>query len=205
MKYTQIWNAVDKLAKINGLSPSGLAKKAGLDSTTFNKSKRIRPDGKKRWPSLESINKITSVCNISFDDFYRLASDDDSIKEETNQNIIPLFEFSKLSKRNSPSSESEATIRFPEIIGNMFAVEIDSKIMQNIYDEGSVIIVADNAEIRRTDKVLITHKDGSVSLGKFTNRTASTLKIEDFCNNGLETSVKISSIASIGRILWVSQ
>ena len=51
MKYEQVWEAVDKLAKINGLSPSGLAKKAGLDATTFNKSKRTRPDGKKRWHS----------------------------------------------------------------------------------------------------------------------------------------------------------
>lgn len=52
MKYEQVWEAVDKLANINGLSPSGLAKKAGLDATTFNKSKRTRPDGKKggrRW------------------------------------------------------------------------------------------------------------------------------------------------------------
>lgn len=66
MKYEQIWSAVDKLARINGLSPSGLAKKAGLDATTFNKSKRIRPDGKQRWPSLDSINKILEVCNIGF-------------------------------------------------------------------------------------------------------------------------------------------
>ena len=58
MKYEQIWNAVDKLAKSKGLSPSGLAKLAGLDATTFNKSKRTRPDGNKRWPSMESINKI---------------------------------------------------------------------------------------------------------------------------------------------------
>lgn len=48
MKYEQVWDAVDKLARAHGLSPSGLAKKAGLDATTFNKSKRIRPDGKKK-------------------------------------------------------------------------------------------------------------------------------------------------------------
>ena len=39
MKYEQVWDAVDKLARAHGLSPSGLAKKAGLDATTFNKSK----------------------------------------------------------------------------------------------------------------------------------------------------------------------
>ena len=45
MKYENVWDAVDKLAKKHGLSPSGLAKLAGLDATTFNKSKRLRDDG----------------------------------------------------------------------------------------------------------------------------------------------------------------
>ena len=72
MKYEQVWDAVDKLARAHGLSPSGLAKKAGLDATTFNKSKRIRPDGKKRWPSLDSINKILDACNVTFEQFYKI-------------------------------------------------------------------------------------------------------------------------------------
>ena len=66
MKYENVWDAVDKLAQKHGLSPSGLAKLAGLDATTFNKSKRIRPDGKKRWPSLDSINRLLEIFNISF-------------------------------------------------------------------------------------------------------------------------------------------
>ena len=64
MQYEQIWDAIDKLAKQNGLSLSGLAKKSGLDPTIFNKSKRLRHDGKKRWPSLESLNKILTVYSV---------------------------------------------------------------------------------------------------------------------------------------------
>lgn len=48
MKYEQVWEAVDKLAKINELSPSGLAKKAGLDATTFNKKQTHPPRRKKK-------------------------------------------------------------------------------------------------------------------------------------------------------------
>ena len=66
MKYETVWCAVDNLAKSLGLSPSGLAKKSGLDATTFNKSKRKRPDGKNRWPSLDSLNKVLEFCNLSF-------------------------------------------------------------------------------------------------------------------------------------------
>ena len=53
LTHAHIWNALDRLAARAGLSASGLAKKAGLDPTTFNKSKRITPEGRPRWPSTE--------------------------------------------------------------------------------------------------------------------------------------------------------
>ena len=40
----------DTLAAENGLSASGLAKRSGLDPTTFNPSKRRMPDGDPRTP-----------------------------------------------------------------------------------------------------------------------------------------------------------
>jgi phage repressor protein C with HTH and peptisase S24 domain len=61
--HTQIWDAIDGLARDHALSPSGLAKKAGLDSTSFNKSKRINNQGRLRWPSMESIAKILLVTD----------------------------------------------------------------------------------------------------------------------------------------------
>jgi len=57
MKHDDIWRALDTLAAESGLSASGLAKAAGLDSTTFNPSKRTMPDGRARWPSTESLAK----------------------------------------------------------------------------------------------------------------------------------------------------
>ena len=44
--HRQVWDAIDQIAEEHGLTASGLAKRAGLDSTTFNKSKRISPDGR---------------------------------------------------------------------------------------------------------------------------------------------------------------
>ena len=49
LSHAQVWTAIDQLAERFGMSPSGLAKKAGLDPTTFNKSKRKSPDGRLRW------------------------------------------------------------------------------------------------------------------------------------------------------------
>ncbi len=67
--HEQIWQGLDRLAKSKGFSPSGLAKRAGLDPTSFNKSKRVSPDGKPRWPSTESLSKVLSVTNSTMSEF----------------------------------------------------------------------------------------------------------------------------------------
>ena len=46
------------IAERYGFSASGLAKKAGLDPTSFNPSKRNGPDGRPRWPTTESIARV---------------------------------------------------------------------------------------------------------------------------------------------------
>ena len=75
LTHEQIWTALDRLAERAGLSPSGLAKRSGLDPTTFNKSKRITPDGRERWPSTESVSKALAATNSSIDHFVQLIGD----------------------------------------------------------------------------------------------------------------------------------
>ena len=61
MRHDDIWRAIDALAAEHGLSASGLARKAGLDPTAFNPSKRIGADGRARWPSTESVAKVLAA------------------------------------------------------------------------------------------------------------------------------------------------
>ena len=72
LTHSQIWGAFDALAARQGLSPSGLAKLAGLDPTSFNKSKRGGADGKLRWPSTESLSKVLAATDVSLEDFVAL-------------------------------------------------------------------------------------------------------------------------------------
>src|SRR5690606_1970697 len=69
LSHSAIWDAIDSLARRHGLTPSGLAKTAGLDATAFNPSKRMSRDGRGRWPSTESIAKVLDVTGESFDAF----------------------------------------------------------------------------------------------------------------------------------------
>ncbi len=67
LTHGQVWAALDRLAERAGLSPSGLARRAGLDPTTFNKSKRVTSDGRERWPSTESLAKALAASGSSID------------------------------------------------------------------------------------------------------------------------------------------
>src|SRR5690349_11791225 len=72
LQHGDVWRGIDRLAAKHGLSASGLARRAGLDPTAFNPSKRITREGRPRWPSTESVAKILAVTGESFSSFVQL-------------------------------------------------------------------------------------------------------------------------------------
>lgn len=206
MKYENVWNAVDKLATSRGLSPSGLAKLAGLDATTFNKSKRIRPDGKNRWPSLDSINKLLDVCSISFEQFYNL-SDSEEEKEGCS---IPFTKLSKLEEAQEIEDKMVKTpkwnkVLFPDLKEAMYAIEIDTNDYAPLYRNGSMIVLAGNSDIRKGDRVAIFCTGNQLMLKEFIRRTPSKLVLNDINNDNIESTISISDVRLINRIIWASQ
>ena len=205
MKYEQVWEAVDKLAKLNGLSPSGLAKKAGLDATTFNKSKRTRPDGKKRWPSLDSLNKIIEVCDISFDEFFALSEDNDI---EKNSHSIPYIEYSRLLDHEDNISitsdkNSWQRIHFPDGHDNLYALDINTDDFAPFYRCGTLLILSQESEIRCGDRIVV-HTDNNIIIHEFVRRTATTLELKDILS-AEKLSLKVENVRFVHRIVWASQ
>ncbi len=78
MTHYQIWHAIELFARAHGLSCSGLAKRSGLDATTFNKSKRFTKYNQPRWPSTSSIAKIISATGAKPQDFFKFLISDDT-------------------------------------------------------------------------------------------------------------------------------
>ncbi len=70
--HSAIWSALDTLAARHGLSPSGLAKKAGMHPTAFNKSKRLSRFGNQRWPSTEAVDAVLRTTGETWAEFGRL-------------------------------------------------------------------------------------------------------------------------------------
>lgn len=74
LTHDKIWNTIDLIAQQVGTTPSGLARKAGLDATTFNKSKRFGQNGRERWPSTETLARILEVAGMDLVAFATLVA-----------------------------------------------------------------------------------------------------------------------------------
>lgn len=206
--HAQIWNGVDQLAKRLSLSPSGLAKLAGLDPTAFNKSKRFSSSGEKpRWPSTESIAKVLEATGVSFPEFAALAAAQTSVRRRA-----PMLAFSKASghglfdETGMPAGAEWSEIDFPGAPdGGFYALAITGASMEPTYRDGDFIIVAPGQPLREGDRVVFKTTDGKVSacaLGRATSR-----RIEFFSLNASRSirRIDVSEIAWIARILWASQ
>ena len=78
MNHYQIWHAIELFAREDGLSCSALAKRSGLDPTTFNKSKRFSKYEQPRWPSTCSIAKILNATGSQPQDFFKFITNDNN-------------------------------------------------------------------------------------------------------------------------------
>src|SRR6188768_4329120 len=125
LTHADIWNAVDRLATRAGLSASGLAKRAGLDPATFNKSKRVTPEGRPRWPSTESIAKSLQATGVTLDSFVALISDRAAAQ------AVPLIALAQASAggyfddSGLPSGKGWDEIAFPAVNDeHVYALEV---------------------------------------------------------------------------------
>ena len=127
LSHDRVWAAVDALAARHGMTASGLARKAGLDATSFNKSKRTSPEGRDRWPSTESIAKILRATGATLEDFLRLVEPSGSLR----RSMVPLIGMTQAgsgsSSRMRPPSNAPGwdEIDFPDFgQEKVFALEV---------------------------------------------------------------------------------
>ena len=164
LTHASIWNGIDSFASSLGYSPSGLAKKAGLDPTTFNKSKRISPDGKPRWPSTESIAKILNTTSTSISDFAAILDTKENGTQEKSY-TIPTLDFSQTYKKNvfddkgNPKHGAWKKTALPTVgQPNLYGIKISCDSMKPLYRKGDLLIIDPNKKVRKNDRAFIKLK-----------------------------------------------
>jgi phage repressor protein C with HTH and peptisase S24 domain len=215
IKHEDIWRALDTLAAENGLSPSGLAKRAGLDPTSFNPSKRRMRDGRSRWPSTESIAKVLEATGASLEEFTALVTGARAITSGASRAVsrrIPLIGFAQAGTEGYfddagyPVGGGWDEISLPEITDpNAYGVEITGDSMEPVYRDGDLVIVSPAAPVRRGDRVVARTQSGEIMAKQLARRSARRMELRSL-NPGYPDHVfELTDVAWVHRIIWASQ
>jgi phage repressor protein C with HTH and peptisase S24 domain len=209
LTHNQIWSAIDRLAARAKMSPSGLAKKAGLDPTTFNKSKRVTPEGRPRWPSTESVSKALAATNTKIDAFVSLITDGGKAAAI---HSVPLIGFAEagtggyFDDGGFPVGKGWEEIAFPSVTDeHAYALEISGDSMKPAYRKGDVIVVSPAAAVRKGDRVVVKTRDGEVMVKELKKKTTKSIELKSLNAEHRDRTLSMSDVLWVARIVWASQ
>jgi len=212
MKHDDIWRALDTLAAEYGLSASGLAKKAGLDATTFNPSKRRMPDGRARWPSTESLAKVLDATGASLELFTSLVTGSATVTTARPPRRIPLLGLAQaggngfFDDAGFPVGGSWDEVSLPEIGDpHAYALEIAGDSMEPVFRDGNMVVISPAAPIRRGDRVALRTAGGEVMAKQLARRSAKRIELKSLNPEHRDRSFDLMEVAWMHRIIWASQ
>ena len=214
MTHDDIWRALDALAAENGLSASGLARKAGLDATAFNPSKRIGADGRARWPSTESLAKVLGATGAGMAEFAALVTGVPTLPRGRGgaARRIPLIGLAQAGGEGFfddggyPVGGSWDEIAVPEVGDpNAYALEISGESMDPVFRDGDIVIVSPGAPVRRGDRVVVRTQKGEVMAKELKRQSARRIDLRSLNPTHPDYTFDLPEIAWMHRIVWGSQ
>lgn len=206
LTHRQIWSALDALAARRGTSASGLAKLAGLDPTSFNRSKRGEGDGRPRWPSTESLAKVLDATGTGFAQFAEMATG------QAGRRTVPLIGLAQAGEggffddAGYPTGDGWDELEAPQHIEGAYALEIAGDSMSPAYRDGDRVVVKPTLDDpRRGDRVVVRTTGGEVLAKEVSRITAKRLELRSLNPDHADRTLERRDIAWIARILWASQ
>ena len=201
-QHRKVWRAIDQVAASQGLSPSSLAKLAGLDATAFNPSKRIARDGRLRWPGVETLAKVSEAAGVSLREIVGLIEGGGA---ETR--YLPL------ARLVAAKADADAAFRVEDADREQapFAVDDTEAFFLDlttpappVYRAGDRLIVSPSAPLQVGARVAAAMESGEAVIGALADKDKTTLKIAPLAG-GEATPLARADCAWIGRIIWASQ
>lgn len=210
LSHEKVWAAIDALAARHSLSASGLAKKAGLDSTAFNRSKRYASDGRPRWPSTESIAKVVDATGESLSGFAELV--DGTGKVFARRASVPLIGFAQagaggfFTDSGFPVGQGWEEIALPgQVPDGAYALQVQGDSMLPLYRDGDVLVVDPAAKVRRGDRVVVRTVDGEVMAKVLERQTALQVELLSVNPEHPDRTFVWDELDWMVRIVWATQ
>lgn len=190
LSHDKVWAAIDALASQNGLSPSGLARLAGLDPTTFNPSKRVALDGRPRWPSTESVAKILAVTGEALVSFAARVETGSGNGAEAPLSLTGMPATFRLAV---PGTDA------------VFALQVNGDSFLPLYRNGDTVVASPSAPTGRGDRLLVQPRQGTLGLFELLEDTGTGINVRAIGNKTQSIHIRHSAIEWSARIIWASQ
>jgi len=209
LSHAKLWKALDALARREGTSPSGLARRAGLDATSFNRSKRFGPGEppRPRWPSTESLTRVLEATGISLGDFAALADDAPLVSTS-----IPLLGLAQagadgfFDDAGLPLADGWEQTHLPSVKDSLLSLQIAGDSMTPLYREGDKVIVDREAtDVRKGDRVVVRTTGGETLAKEIAALNARDVILASINPAYPPRALPRRDILWMARILWVSQ
>ena len=209
LSHGQLWKAIDGLARREGISVSALARRAGLDATSFNPSKRFGPGDppRPRWPSTESLTRILQATGLSLGEFAALARD-----APERPSTVPMLGMAQagldgfFDDAGLPIGDGWEQTDLPRAGDSLLSLRISGDSMVPLYREGDRIIVDREAsDVRKGDRVVVRTTGGETLAKEVAGLTARAVTLASINPAYEPRVVPRKDIVWMGRILWVSQ
>jgi len=224
LSHEGVWAAIDSLAEKHRLTASGLARAAGLDPTSFNKSKRVTGSGRPRWPSTESIAKALKATKTELDEFMTLIPGQPARgggkalpPMPGNYPVPGAFQVPVIGLAQAgvggffddggfPAGQGWDEIKFPAQGQDLvYALEVSGDSMMPLYRHGDIIIVAPGAAVRKGDRVVVRTRDGEVMAKMLARRSPRQIELKSINPEHADRVFRPEDIDWIARIIWASQ
>ncbi|MGD1877145.1 MAG: S24 family peptidase [Kiloniellaceae bacterium] len=206
LEHQSVWRAIDRLATRYNLSPSGLARQAGLDPTTFNKSKRITKEGKQRWPSTESLAKVLNATGASLSEFISLVEDQE---HPVSFRRLPKLRFAMAAQpgffdaEGRPLRSQWEEAAFPDVPDpHAYALEITGDGLLPVYRNGDLVVVSPSAEVRPGDRVLLRSQQGELLIAELLEKSSDRLRIKSLSRENAVRDLPRTQAQWVSRIAW---
>ncbi len=210
LSHEKIWAAIDSLARQNGMSPSALARAAGLDATAFNKSKRRGADGRPRWPSTESLSRILDVTGCSLSQFQTMVDDPDA--DTAVAGGVPLIGFAQagaggyFDDAGFPAGFGWDMVELPHRTGpQAYALKVQGDSMLPLYRDGDTLIVEPQASLRAGDRVVVRTCEGEIMAKILKRFGPDRVELLSLNPEHPDRAFSRSDIEWAARIVWASQ
>lgn len=206
--HAEIWRGIDRLAAYAETSPSGLARRAGLDATTFNPSKRTSADGSKpRWPSTESLSKALAAANLDFLGFAALVRDrSPRASALRSMDLADPVCSNAFGRDGLPEGSGWIHVPFPDFpLKTAFALKVPDDRLEPVYRAGDRLIIDRTQAIRCGDRIMVQARNAQLSAHVLHEQGVQQLCLKPLQGKGPLQRISLESIVWMARIIWASQ